>query len=769
MKTTDRIEYIRNFMNQEHFRYRTRDSAPRNDDETELTAEWGVSFDGEKTPLIRRMLSDFRTFCKTCMGIDLRPGGNESPRIHLIAHSAQQDFDRLDPGFEAFEITVGDREILIAAQHERGLLHGIHYLERMMADRGAPVLPLRKIFRSPAFMPRISNSIFIDSRQDIFEPKQFSDEYLGLMSHFGVNGIHLFAHLWEVSQSSVLPELNTPGFGERMEALTRLSDRAGQCGIDVYLCLVTSPLPESHPVFKEHEEVRGAASQTILHSTEPQYCLCSSQEKSLAFFDECIFNIFTASPDLSGIVSLVGGEGFHHCFTRPVTPYTGNSSCPFCKDIDPSAGVAELVNRCAGALKRTGKNKVYFAWPYSAFTWSGEDRTQQTWLGLLSDDVSVISNFDTGSPDKVNGDGVYLFDYNIKSIGPSDHFELQRSRLASLQKPIYAKVESSVMPHANFAPYIPVHQRWHRRFQAMRNAPVAGFIGQWRFFGMNGCLPEELQYHATWNSEEETEALLRRIAIRDFELSADDADRVVGGWQCMSDAWDHLPYSSMLSGERTNYFRGPLYMGPAHPLIFNPQDTYGLGPSFRKIRGDAIEGGPVNNEEGLAEMAPPHYVDQLLFVFPYGEERFLELIGACRAGWEDGVATLRSTFGDSPTDQARKELGICEIVGIHLATVENVAKFYLTRDKLWREHSDLETFNRDVAELQSIAASEIENARRSLPLLEQDPRIAFTHCYGNPYTTDMVREKIRQCEYVMNEELRIFNQEVRFHIWMQFP
>jgi len=204
-------------------------------------------------------------------------------------------------------------------------------------------------------------------------------------------------------------------------------------------------------------------------------------------------------------------------------------------------------------------------------------------------------------------------------------------------------------------------------------------------------------------------------------------------------------------------------------LIFNPQDTYGLGPSFRKIRGDAIEGGPVNNEEGIAKMAPPHYVDQLLFVFPYGEERFLELIGACRAGWEDGVATLRSTFGDSPTDQARKELGICEIVGIHLATVENVAKFYLTRDKLWREHSDLETFNRDVAELQSIAASEIENARRSLPLLERDPRIAFTHCYGNPYTADMVREKIRQCEYVMNEELRIFNQEVRFHIWMQFP
>jgi hypothetical protein len=769
MTIPDRTDDIRKFIDHEHFRYRTRDAAPSRKNETKLTPEWGIWFEGEETPLIRRMLSDFRTFCKTCMKVDLRPDENAAPRIRLIAHSSRLDFDRLDPDIEAFAITAVDGEILMEAQHERGLLHGVHYLERMMADRGAPVVEIGKIERVPAFMPRISNSIFISARQNVTDPRQFSDEYLGLMSHFGVNGLHLFTHLWDFCKSALLPELTSPGFDEQMEALTRLSDRAAQYGIDIYLCIVTSPLPESHPVFANLAEVRGASCYTILDATESQHCLCSGREKSLEFFEECIVNIFTASPKLAGIVSIIGGEGFNHCFTRPVTPYTGNSSCPVCRDIDPSTGVATLVNRCAAALKKTGKHKVYFAWPYSAFTWSGKDTTQQSWLGYLDDDVSVVSNFDTGSPDKVNGDGVHLFDYNIKTIGQSDHFERQRARLASLKKPIYTKVETSVTPHANFVPYIPVHHRWHRRSQAMRNAPVEGFIGQWRFYGMNGCLPEELQYHATWNPGEDTESLLRRIAMRDFEIQANKADKVVRGWQHLSDAWDHFPYSSMLCGERTSYFRGPLYMGPAHPLIFDSQNSYGLGPGFRKIRGDAIEGGQVDDEEDIANTAPPHYVDQLLFVFPYGEERFLELIGRCRTGWEQGLTILRDTLGASPTDEARKELGVCEIVGIHLTTVENVAKFYRTRDKLWREHSDLELFEKEIAGLQSIVASEIENARRSLPILEQDPRIAFNHCYGNPYSTDMVREKIRQCEFVMNEELRIFKQEVRFHIWQQFP
>lgn len=769
MKFSEQADHVRHLVDTEHFRNRRRDGETRGDGEIELTADWGTRYEGEQTPLGERTVSDFRRFCASAMGVKLSADDEGSPCVRWSTASTGRNFDRLDPAFESFEISISKTEILIAARHERGLLHGTHYLERIMSDRGGPFLSLGHNGRSPAFMPRISNSIFIDACQEVTDSGQFSDEYLGFMSHFGVNGIHLFTRLWDFCRSEILPELNTPDFNRRIDQLNRLSARTQQCGIDLYLCIITPPLPASHPVFRAHPDVRGASSFAILESNENLHCLCSHQEGSLRFFEESIINIFNEAPDLAGIVSLVGGEGFFHCFTRPVTPYSGNSSCPACKDIDPSEGVATLVNRCAGALKKTGTHKVYFGWPYSAFTWSGEDKSQQKFLGLLNDDVSVVSNFDTGSPDKVNGDGAHLFDYNIKTIGPSDAYDRQRSRLAALGRPIYAKVETSVTPHAHFVPYIPVHHRWHRRALAMRAAPVAGFIGQWRFYGMNGSLPEELQYRVTWNPEEKTDDALRQIAIRDFEIPEKEARHVVQAWERLSTAWDDFPYSAMLSGERTNYFRGPLYMGPAHPLIFDPQKSYGLSPAFRKLRPDAVEGGPVENEEEHIANAHPHYVDQLMFVLPFGEERFLELIGRCRSGWEEGLSALHEILDRSPTERAELELGVCGMVHIHLASVENVARFYRARDRTWRGHTDLATFEKDIEELQSIAAVEIENARKSLPILERDPRIPFNFCYGNPYTASMVREKIKQCEFVMNEELRIFRQDVRFHIWQEFP
>ena len=58
--------------------------------------------------------------------------------------------------------------------------------------------------------------------------------------------------------------------------------------------------------------------------------------------------------------------------------------------------------------------------------------------------------------------------------------------------------------------------------------------------------------------------------------------------------------------------------------------------------------------------------------------------------------------------------------------------------------------------------AEIANAERSLPILERDFRV-------RPYDADMVRAKIRQCRYVLEDELPIFDVTVRFHVWNDYP
>jgi hypothetical protein len=772
MNHKEHIAAIRSFIDEEHFRYRRFGDGVAGDGEVQVTSKWGLVLEATPSPLLACLAADFKKFAHRCMGLTFDGSQTNLPSVRLRCTADRPgglDFDRQSPSVESFSIDVGDSQVVIEAGHERGLLQGTHYLERMMADRGASILPRGRIDRTPLFTPRLTNSIFVESDQNVTDPSQFSDEYVGLMSHFGANGIHMFADLWDFCRSDILPELNAADFNDNIAGLNRLCARANARGIDLYLCVVLKLLDADHAVFHAHPDTRGAAAD-IFGLPGERHCLCSGSETVLSFYEQSLANLFDAAPDVAGMICLVGGEGFFHCFTRPRGTFAGRSTCPRCRDRDPSEDVAALVNRAAGAVKRTGQHKSFYAWPYSAFVWSGTgDRAQGPWMDRLSDDVSVIANFATGSPDRVNDDGVFLFDYNIKSIGASEVFAAQHQTLKQRDRPIYAKVETNTTPLFFGMPYIPVHHRWHRRWKAMAQEPVAGFIGQWRFYGMNGSPPEEIQYHATWNPGMTASDVLTNIARRDHAVSQADAERLALGWEQLSDAWDDIPYSAMLCGERAFYMRGPMYLGPAHPLIFNPQEDYGLSTKFRTLRGDLDEGISPQEREQLVHSAPPRYVDQLMFVMPYGEQRFLELISRCRSRWEEGLKTLRASLESSDAPRARMELDVCEMTGIHIATVEHTARFYFVRDRLWREPQDRAGFVEAMAELHAITKDEIANARRSLPMLERDPRLAFNFCYRNPYDAGMVREKIAQCQHLIETELPQFDRGTRFHLWMEFP
>ena len=721
----------------DHFRYRRFATGEARPDEYALPDRCSLTVDAPLTPVAERMIADLRAFCHHCMGIALtegKPGAPGGIRLHLQA-GAGMDFDPLDPSSEAHTIEVGAGGVDIRAAHERGLLHGTHAIERWMADRGAPYLRQGVFERKPRFAPRITTARNIDAEQ--------RDAYLSLGSHFGASGVHVWVDLWPNSRNSAIPELNGSDVDGRIQRLNAEAEALARHGLDLYLCVMTSELPPSHPAFLANPARRGA-SYRVSAAMAPQHVLCSSHDEVRAAHEQALECLFQSVPGAAGAIFIVGGEGCMHCHSRPYGRFEGTSSCPRCRALDPSAAVADWVNRAAAAVKRTGKRKLVFAWPYSAFTWSGKDRAQLRWIERLSDDVLVLSNFDTGSTDRQNGAGVFFYDYNIKSVGPSETFLAQTSALTRQGRKIYAKTESSTTPSVFFTAYVPVHFRWHRRFLEMAEAGVAGYVNQWFFSGTGDTPPEELQYHAVWDPERTTEELLTVIARRDFGLSDADAERAVDGWRMMSEAWDDFPYSAMTAGERECYARGPLHYGPAHPLIFNPQSDYGLSSRFRPNGGT------------------PRYVSELLLALPYGVDRYLQLLAACRARWADGVKALERALGQPMSVRGRMELDVCEIIGIHLGTLEHVVRFYAAREKLWRTPVALPAFREIIDELMRIATAEIANAERSLPIVERDFRV-------RTYDAEMVREKIRQCRYVLEDELPLFDVTLRFHIWNEFP
>lgn len=701
----------------------------------------------------------FRQFLGEFLGRDEHAQGTQW-RFSLDAAQTR-------PGFIA---GVSRGEVRVSAATERDLTDAMHYLEREMTDRGGPWLPAGTIERHPTLATRFTESIFIPGDQSPENPGDFPPPYLELMRHFGGNALKMNLSLADCWRSESLPELNTPDVDRQFEKLSDLARRLAWHGMDFFLMLNAKAHPSTHAVFRNHPEVLGAREEIFIEELSGADCrvLCTSHPLVLRAYGEVLVELFTRVPELAGGIMIVGGEGFHHCFMRPAdVTVAGTTNCPHCGGRNPHEHVAALVNSIAAALRAAAPEKRLIVWPYSAFIWSKDDPTDSEWIRHLDSKVEIMSNFDCGDVDPTTGAGVVLYDYNIKITGPSTRFAAQSRACHEHNLPLLAKTETNTTPDTFFLPYLPTHFRWYERFRAIREAGCSGFMGQWRFYGMNGSPPEELQYHSVWNPERSAEELLHTIARRDFGFDAGRADQTVAAWRHLSEAWEVFPYSAMTAGEREGYMRGPWYLGPAHPLIFNSQSTYDLGPAFFLLRGDLAE--MVDAEERARLPRKPRYVCDLLLCLPFGVAEYLRLARLCRDQWDEGLRELETVLADNPAPPAAGELQVCRAISIHLHSLTNTVEFLERRDELGRSRHSPREFETRLAQLDAILDREISNARRALPVLEADPRIGYGHIYGEVYDVAMVRDKIRQCEYVRHKELPRIGSLIRFHLWNIYP
>jgi len=745
-----RTDAIRARLNREHFSCSLPCSA---------SARFRIETAFSPGNLFRWGMANFTRFLTECVGASV---GSDGTEIRF----------ELDPSLpqSGFRLNVTPAQIRVTAASERGLVEAMHYIEREMVDRGEARLPEGELARFPSLQTRFTEGVFVPARQTADEPGDFSDEYLGLLGHFGANALKAVFSLASVWRSKTIPELNVPDFEETCAKLRCHARRLRDRGLDFYLNLAAKPYPGDHPVFQAHPEILGAREEIFLEETSGNNMavLCTSQPKVLQAYSESLEALFDAVPELAGVILIIGGEGFRHCFMRPNVKAGQLTNCPHCQGQDPHEHVARLLNTLSRALKRAHPGKRLLAWPYSAFIWSKDDPTDSRWIRFLDPDVEVLSNFDCGDADATTTGQAYLFDYNIKQIGPSTRFAAQAAACRETGNRILAKTETNTTPDTFFLPYLPVHFRWYERFRAIRESGAAGLMGQWRFYGAVGSLPEELQYHAVWNPERSAEELLTTVARRDFNAGETAAREVVEGWRKLSQAWDSFPYSAMTCGETEAYMRGPWYLGPAHPLIFNEQSPYQLSDAFFRRRGDL---GEMLSKEAIRLLpGKPRYICNLLICLPFGVEKYLELARRCRDQWDEGLAQIEAALpADRRTRKASEEIGICTIISIHLHTLVNTVEFLRLRESLSLNAISLEEFNATLEAMREVLQREIENAQRALPLLEADPRIGYGFTYNEVYDADMVRDKIRQCEFVKDRELPRIGSVIRFHVWTRYP
>src|SRR5437763_14054302 len=159
-----------------------------------------------------------------------------------------------------------------------------------------------------------------------------------------------------------------------LATLRDAATRAAAYGIKLYFVAVSPKLPADHPLFKRLPDVRGAKlSHHPAAAAVELHCLCSSSEDALGFHADVFGRMFRDVPDLGGVILIIGGESYYHCFMRASDAGIGKTNCRRCSGKVPEEVIANFLEVTADAIVSAKPQAEILGWTYSAqYFWSDE-------------------------------------------------------------------------------------------------------------------------------------------------------------------------------------------------------------------------------------------------------------------------------------------------------------------------------------------------------------------------------------------------------------
>jgi hypothetical protein len=642
------------------------------------------------------------------------------------------------PGFRR---TVGADRIEIRAGSDEGLWAAIVDLERTMALAGSPVLPAGEVERTPAWPVQIGQAPFgANYLVPDLSPAYLSDDAFRLMAHFGLTGMTLYGDWLLYVRSERYPEVTHPEYDANIAMLRDATERAARYGIRLYYVPVSPKLPADHPVFEREPALRGARIKSGLRSDGvPIHNFCSSSPESLAFHAETFASLFREVPRLGGLTLIIGGESYYHCYMRPDRaglPEGQKTNCPRCAAQTPEQVVAGLLEATVNAVHAESPEALVMAWPYSAFAWSA-DPDQIDLIRHLPEGVTLLSEIDKDAWVSKDGYEKHIWDYSVDFTGPSARIQRQQEAARQHGRGFAIKSETALGLECIQVSYVPALPRLGTKWGNVRDLAPDAVLQSWMFFGMWGSPAEELGWWTRWRPEASLETVVRQIARRD---AGDRADALLGAWAAMSAAAGHLPYIS-------TYFQGPEFIGPCHPLVFDPaaplpdifhaalyylqENEATFGTVARDVRHSLVTA-------DLPEIVPEHRLR--VTGDSDGWSVVIDEYGAAAEHAREAHALLEGAVGPGSGPALREQALLVEFLYRTWLTTWQTLRFLRARDR------------GDHEAMQSIAQQELRNARDGRHLFTDAPwlNLALRLDGDYPDSLAMIDTKIAMLEEALS-------------------
>jgi len=686
---------------------------------------WSVQAAGKLDDPGPFALEEIRSFFRDAGGFALA----EKPSTREIILRAEGPArDRLEG--DSYYLKAADGRVEISSLTWRGVLYGVFYLEQLLLERGMPAMKPMSVTRRPDFDVRMFGDVygtFTVSGLRINRP--VSRDTFSALSRFGANATFTFVNLTDYLDGSVYPELRNPDREKNLAELARLADLCQSVGLDLYLDAYNPKLRSNHPVFLAHPNARGASQ----HGHDIR-SLCPSDPETLQFIADSWADIFRRVPALGGLVTIIGGEGFYHCYMRAGKD---GPDCPRCRNRAPEDVVAGLTNAVFRAVRKVKQDAELLAWPYSAFIWS-KDPGQLGLIEKLDPGIQLVSEIDKDHLYQKEGYVKNIWDYSIDFLGPSDRFRAQKEAVGKRGLKLCCKTETSVSLEFHSVPYIPCLQRWGERMDIIRAQKPASIYYAYDIAGFTRSRSDELAGRLSWEPAGTAAEEIRKIARRDFGPEA--AEGVIEGWELFSRAIGHCPHLTH------GYYKGPSFIGAAQPLLLKEEHLPEQlsGRFFYLAEEDLSEG------TGQALKLRPIYTEDIK-ISPAEIGDMDKAVGL----WERGVAAIESVSTQVPAPYAEEFQKEADL-GAYLLTVFRAiatSNHFFTMRKEYTELTkgpEISEENRARAaallrEMGKIAGADVENARQALLVARRDPRLDLSVRLDLDYPplTEMLEAKIR--------------------------
>lgn len=721
-------------LSKDYFNRFSRDPrAKSDDDETVLDANWQIVLAHGSSEESRLMATHLQTFLSKRMDVALPIETRDRAEIEqrtaptlVLLESGGGDVGTK----ESFTIRVDAHRVTVAGESPNGLRDGVVRLVDEIGFREAPYLRRGSTTYKPRAPLRLGAVPCSGSYKDLV--------------FFGFNAVlYGGGDLYALSTSDAIPELavrRVPG----MLAANRAGMReAGQYGLKAYAWLNTrQKFPKDDPVFRAHPEIRGA----LTWSADGEYTLCTSHPLVRRYLRESVQGMFRALPELHGIVLIIGGEGFYHCYMHPFGAAKGHTNCPRCEKLGAETAVADLCNDLTSAVREVRPDAEVVLWPYSAEHVWAADFAVTRFLEKLKPGTAVLTEIEKSEVvSKPGGVQKSIWDYSIDFIGPAKRTQQQITVCNRRGIPVYLKSEPELGFEAPRLPQIPCLDRWADRAEALVSC---GAKGAWVFPAFRpfyGTTAAEINKAVWWSPVADRESALRALAQRVAGKAA--APKLRDAWRACSEA---ITYSPEIPG----YYTGPYYLGPLHPMCANPS-----APLPDVFFGNYLFHAEIKDSEGLKKepvffTSPPvntpvfaaYYrqmkqsltraAEDVKQAKPLVDERHRVMFDA-EAGpvlWFYHTARTHSNFYES----CRLRDAVAALSKKHALSPADKAKA-----------------SEQIAAWKAILIDELENTRAAAPLVERDMRL---DCYYGgdhtfPHAERMIAAKLVILQQEINEYL----------------